>query len=113
MHNYIFRVKMVTECAVMSHAKALFIYRSFAFADLRADWDIHVYKEKKKMESLQKEEEKRRDLQMLQEYHPWGKPAGGAPRVSFVHVHAHVLFSSYEQTCLVTFGSFNLRYATI
>ncbi|XP_022106532.1 uncharacterized protein LOC110987773 [Acanthaster planci] len=44
-----------------------------------ADWDISQSKQWKEMTYQQVQEEKRKDLQMLKDYRPWGRPGGGAP----------------------------------
>ncbi|XP_013391057.1 uncharacterized protein LOC106159339 isoform X2 [Lingula anatina] len=44
-----------------------------------AEQDIQEFKQWKKHQINAKEEEKRRDLEMLKSYNPWGKAGGGAP----------------------------------
>ncbi|XP_038049489.1 uncharacterized protein LOC119723064 isoform X2 [Patiria miniata] len=51
-----------------------------------ADWDIAQTKQNKEMTYQQLHDEKRKDLQMLKDYKPWGKPGGGAPVSSDTNV---------------------------
>ncbi|XP_071788824.1 uncharacterized protein [Asterias amurensis] len=44
-----------------------------------ADLDIHQFKEHKTKTTMTIQDEKRKDLQMLKDYKPWGRPGGGAP----------------------------------
>ncbi|PAA57757.1 hypothetical protein BOX15_Mlig026890g3 [Macrostomum lignano] len=44
-----------------------------------AEEDIRRYKEERQRQLLEQNLEKKRDLQMLQSYYPWGRPGHGAP----------------------------------
>lgn len=43
---------------------------------------METHKQQKESMEANKAEQKRKDLEMLQKYQPWGRPAGGAPRVA-------------------------------
>ena len=66
------------------------LFSANSSADLRrfhkevevAEADIRKFKEEKKMKLAEKEGEKKRDLEMLKSYDPWGRPGAGAPNVS-------------------------------
>ncbi|XP_072173426.1 uncharacterized protein [Diadema setosum] len=45
-----------------------------------ADWDRAQYMQQKEQQSKATYEEKKRDLKMLRDYKPFGRPGGGAPR---------------------------------
>ncbi|PIK45904.1 hypothetical protein BSL78_17243 [Apostichopus japonicus] len=45
-----------------------------------ADLDVSSYKEKQQQRRRESYTEKKKDLQMLIDYKPWGRPGGGAPR---------------------------------
>lgn len=43
---------------------------------------MEVHKQQKASMEAEKAEQKRKDLDMLQKYQPWGRPSGGAPRMT-------------------------------
>ncbi|KAJ8035689.1 hypothetical protein HOLleu_19443 [Holothuria leucospilota] len=45
-----------------------------------AEWDVSLYKENQQKKRADTFVEKKKDLQMLIDYKPWGKPGAGAPR---------------------------------
>ncbi|XP_019854986.1 PREDICTED: uncharacterized protein LOC100636248 isoform X2 [Amphimedon queenslandica] len=47
-----------------------------------ADEDLRQALEKRRLEKEKEMQEKRKDLEMLKTYHPWGGGGGGAPRVT-------------------------------
>ena len=51
----------------------------FRRLQMEVDADIQKFKEDRQRRIIERENEKREDLQMLKNYDPWGKPGAGAP----------------------------------
>ncbi|CAD5120065.1 DgyrCDS8647 [Dimorphilus gyrociliatus] len=56
--------------------------RKFKEQQMEAERDILSFREERKRQILEKENEKKKDLEMLKSYDPWGRPGHGAPKES-------------------------------
>ncbi|XP_064643755.1 uncharacterized protein LOC135497790 isoform X2 [Lineus longissimus] len=55
-------------------------HRKFRKHQIEAEDDLQKFKMEKLQKALNQGEEKKKDWEMLQEYNPWGRPGGGAPK---------------------------------
>jgi hypothetical protein len=62
-------------------------HRKLRKHQVEAEDDLQKFKMEKLQKALEQGVEKKLDFQMLQEYHPWGRPGHGAPKVRNTYFH--------------------------
>ena len=56
-----------------------------------AEYNIQQYKKERQQKIKDRDEEKKRDMDMLKSYNPWGRPGGGAPMVRNSHCWNNIM----------------------